>query len=213
VSCYLEGGEKGKARGRLEFRLAQAILTPSACPLFHVQMITILAVIGFAIALVIFATPIAFIGTTLFLLLSIGGPSRLKRNWLLFLAWGALSFVIFYITLGPVVQKTDFGRCRITRQDLTSMAAELKYYQDKNGYFSAHCDSQLLFKALATERDWMLKTNRRELWKVDWYGEPVDDWGTPIRIIFDDPRNPVAYSAGADKKWDTADDVYSDKSP
>jgi HEAT repeat protein len=46
-----------------------------------------------------------------------------------------------------------------------------------------------------------------EPWELNSKGEPVDAWGTRIRISLANPKNPRAQSAGLDKKWDTADDL------
>ena len=38
-------------------------------------------------------------------------------------------------------------------------------------------------------------------------------WGTPIRISFRDPKNPLIQSAGPDRVWDTKDDLVGENHP
>jgi hypothetical protein len=52
-----------------------------------------------------------------------------------------------------------------------------------------------------------------EPWELDSKEEPVDAWGTRIRISFADPKNPLVQSAGLDKKWGTADDLTGVETP
>jgi hypothetical protein len=43
--------------------------------------------------------------------------------------------------------------------------------------------------------------------------EPVDAWGTRLRISLADPKTPLVQSAGLDKKWDTPDDLTGVATP
>jgi len=52
-----------------------------------------------------------------------------------------------------------------------------------------------------------------EPWEMDSKGEPVDAWGTRIRISLADSKNPLVQSAGLDKRWDTADDLIGVETP
>ncbi len=38
-------------------------------------------------------------------------------------------------------------------------------------------------------------------------GEVLNPWGTPVRIIMTDPKNPIIQSAGPDRIWGTKDDI------
>jgi hypothetical protein len=52
-----------------------------------------------------------------------------------------------------------------------------------------------------------------EPWELDSKAEPVDAWGTCIRITLADSKNPLVQSAGLDKKWGTADDLTGVETP
>jgi hypothetical protein len=43
--------------------------------------------------------------------------------------------------------------------------------------------------------------------------ELIDSWGTPFRISILDPKNPLIQSAGPDRKWNTSDDLSTDRLP
>ncbi len=50
-------------------------------------------------------------------------------------------------------------------------------------------------------------------WELDSKEEPIDAWGTRLRISLADPTNPQVQSAGLDKKWGTADDLAGEGGP
>ena len=50
-------------------------------------------------------------------------------------------------------------------------------------------------------------------WELDPKGEVIDGWGTPIRISYPDPKNPLVQSSGADRVWGTADDLRGENYP
>jgi hypothetical protein len=95
-------------------------------------------------------------------------------------------------------------------RNLKSVCQHLVDHQLKHGKLPVNSDITVLTRALDEEQEEALKARPGEVLFSSANGQLVDYWGTPIRISFTDPMDPVAYSAGKDKKWDTPDDLVVD---
>jgi hypothetical protein len=113
--------------------------------------------------------------------------------------------------LAPV---QTFDKRAAETRELVALCQHIRDYQAKHGSLPATTDNAELFKILRPDQELAIKTNQ-EFWGTgsendngQISGQIIDQWGTPVRVSLTDPVNPVAHSAGPDKKWDTPDDLF-----
>jgi hypothetical protein len=107
-------------------------------------------------------------------------------------------------------QKDMLGR---TQTELDEIRKGLINYETAYGSPPTESDPRDLMQVLQSLNPNKTAFIRCEPWEFDSKDEPVDAWGTRIRISLTDPKNPVVQSAGLDKKWGTADDLAGVATP
>jgi hypothetical protein len=94
-----------------------------------------------------------------------------------------------------------------TQAELDQLRQGLLHYESEDGSPPDDGDPRDLLQFLRGMNPHKTAFIQAETWEFDSNGEPLDSWGTRLRISLADPRNPAVQSAGLDKKWDTADDL------
>ncbi len=100
-----------------------------------------------------------------------------------------------------------------TQADLDQIRKGLIDYDTAYGSPPAAGDPRDLMQILEASNPNKTAFITCEPWEFDSKEEPVDAWGTRIRISLADPKNPLVQSAGLDKKWGTADDLTGAGTP
>jgi hypothetical protein len=100
-----------------------------------------------------------------------------------------------------------------TQMELSQIRKGLLNYETEYGSPPSPSDPRDLMQILQGLNPHKTAFITCEPWELDSKEEPVDAWGTRIRISLADPKNPLVQSAGLDKKWGTTDDLAGDESP
>jgi hypothetical protein len=100
-----------------------------------------------------------------------------------------------------------------TQTELDQIRKGIINYETANGNLPSPGDPRDVMQILQASNSNKPVFITREPWGLDSKAEPVDAWGTRIRISLTDPKNTVVQSAGLDKKWGTADDLTSVATP
>jgi hypothetical protein len=94
-----------------------------------------------------------------------------------------------------------------TQTELDQIRKGLINHETAYGSVSSPRDPRELMRILQTSNSNKPAFVTFEPWELDSEEEPIDAWGTRIRISLADPKNPLVQSAGLDKEWGTADDL------
>ncbi len=100
-----------------------------------------------------------------------------------------------------------------TQAELDQISQALIHYETEYGRPPVSDDLRDLMQILQASNSNKTAFITCEPWEFDSKEEPVDAWGTRLRISLADPKNPLVQSAGLDKKWGTADDLTGAGTP
>jgi hypothetical protein len=100
-----------------------------------------------------------------------------------------------------------------TQTELDKIRKGLISYETEVGNLPSFSDPRDLMQILQAPRPGKPALITFEPWELDSQAEPIDAWGTRIRISLVDSKNPLVQSAGLDKKWGTADDLTGGETP
>jgi hypothetical protein len=107
-------------------------------------------------------------------------------------------------------QKETLSR---TQMELDQIRKGILSYETEYGNPPPPSDNREMMQILQGFNPHKTQFLASEPWEFNAKEEPVDAWGTRLRISVVDPKNPLVQSAGPDKKWDTADDLTGDETP
>lgn len=169
----------------------------------------------FIAAVLTLSIPICFVGYCLAALFSRAIREEIRRHKWLDALWAATTVLIFLsLTISGHGNPNSRGmRTARTRIELAQVYTAILAYETEYGAEPTTSNNPDIVEILEGKNERKIEFISFSRWELDPKGEVIDAWGTPLRVSFLDPKNPLVQSAGPDKVWDTADDLTGENYP
>lgn len=172
-------------------------------------------ILGFVAGCSLLSIPICFIVEAIGAVFSQTVRERIRAHKWLYALWGVASLLIFFslFATGHMSPNSRVMRTVKTKMELNQIYAGVLAYETEYGTQPDSSNNREVVAILSGKNPRKLEIITFSHWELDSKGTAIDAWGTPLRILLSDPKNPRVQSAGADQVWGTPDDLSGENYP